>query len=338
MPMPTRTAMSSVLAGSTAMDAEVGSGRLRRVLDNKRMTVTSMVLGVVLAYGMVTTDAFATVDNGRAILGGIAVTGFGALGATIVMLGGNLFSMSTSVTAAGAAMVFLAALRYGVLVALIASLVAGAGGYAIQGFAIGAWGANPIVVTIGVGSLQVAIATRITDGSGVRVAPDVTSYKFLADTIHGVPAGVYLLAAVATSLHALLTRTTWGRNLYFLGQSRPAAYAAGLPAVFTTVIAFAIAGACTAFAGVVQAASTQSASINDLGTLTFDAVAATVVGGTAVSGGRGSIPRTILGVLVIATVSDLLLLRGFSAGARLLATGLLVITFVFATSTREQAR
>ncbi|WP_243061034.1 ABC transporter permease [Nocardioides sp. SR21] len=331
--------MSSVLERPPAAPpADAPPSRVQRVVANKRMLVVTTVLAVLLVYGMVTTDGFATVDNGRAILAAIAITGFGALGATLVMLGGNLFSMSASVTAAGAAMVFLAALQYGVVVALVAALLAGAGAYALQGFAIGAWGANPIVVTIGAGSLQAAVAIMITDGSSVRVAPEVTSYKFLADTVLGIPVGVYLLLVVAALLHLLLTRTVWGRNLYFLGKSPPAAYAAGLPVVLTTVIAFAIAGACTGFAGVVQAASTQSATINDLGTLTFDAVAAAVVGGNAIAGGRGSIPRTLLGVLVIATLGDLLLLRDYSAGVRLLATGLLVIVFVFATSSKEQAR
>ncbi|MFT4289428.1 ABC transporter permease [Nocardioides sp.] len=330
--------MSSVLERPARAPADAPPSRVRKVLANKRMLVVTTVLAVLLVYGMITTDGFATLDNGRAILAAVAITGFGALGATIVMLGGNLFSMSASVTAAGAAMVFLAALDYGVVVALVVALLAGAGAYALQGFAIGAWGANPIVVTIGAGSLQAAVATMITNGSSVRVAPEVTSYKFLADTVFGIPAGVYLLAASAVVLHALLTRTVWGRTLYFLGKSPPAAYAAGLPVVLTTVIAFAIAGACTGFAGVVQAASTQSATVNDLATLTFDAIAAAVVGGNAIAGGRGSIPRTLLGVLVIATLSDLLLLRDYSAGVRLLATGLLVIVFVFATSSKEQAR
>jgi ribose transport system permease protein len=312
--------------------------RIQRAVANKRMTITATVLGLFLIYGMVTTEGFATVDNGRAILAAIAITGFAALGATIVMLGGNLFSMSASVTAAGTAMVFLSALQYGVVIALVTAILVGAGAYALQGFAIAAWGGNPIVVTIGAGLLQTAVATMITNGSSVRVAPDVTSYKFLADTVFGIPSGVYLLVAVAGVLHLLLTRTTWGRNLYFLGQSAPAAHAAGLPVVMTTVIAFAIAGACTGFAGIVQAASTQSATINDLSTLTFDAVAAAVVGGNAIAGGRGSVARTLLGVLVIATLSDLLLLRDYSAGVRLLSTGLLVVVFVVATSSKEQAR
>ena len=330
--------MADLLERPVAVEDDAPTRRAPKLAMNPRMVVTATALGLLLVYGMLTTEGFTTIDNGRAILGAIAVTGFGALGATLVMLGGNLFSMSASVTAAGSAMVFLAALRYGVVVALVAALVSAAFAYAVQGFAISAWGANPIILTIGAGSLQAAVATMITQGSSVRVAPDVTSYKFLASTILGIPFGVYLLAAVALVLHLMLTRTAWGRNLDFIGQSGPAAYAAGLPVVLTSVVAFAIAGACTALAGVVQAASTQSATISDLTTLTFDAVAAAVVGGNAIAGGRGSVPRTILGVLVIATLSDLLLLRGYDAGVRLLATGVLVVVFVVATIRKEQAR
>ncbi len=309
-----------------------------RLLDNKRMAVTAGGLGVLLVLGMLTTDGFATVDNARAILAAIAVTGFAAIGATVIMLSGSLFSMSTGVTAAGSAMVFISALDSGVGVALIVAFAVGGLVFALQGFAIGAWGANPIITTIGFGSLQVAVATMITDGSSVRIPADFTAHRFLADTVLGVPVGVYLLVITAVCVHLLLTRTAWGRSVYFLGQSGPAAYAAGLPVVATTVIAFAIAGACTAFAGILQAASIGTASINGMSTLTFDAIAAAVVGGTAIAGGRGSIPRTVIGVLVIATTADLLLLRGYSAGIQLLATGLLVIAFVFATSRKEESR
>lgn len=331
--------MTSLLEGpAVGADAAPRAGLLGRAGANKRMTLTVTALVLLLGYGMATTDGFASVDNGRAILAAVGVTGFAALGATVIMLGGHLFSMSASVTAAGSAMIFLALLPHGVVVALSLALVAGAVGYGLQGFAIGAWGANPIVVTIGVGSLQVAVATMLTDGSSVRVDPEVTGYGFLTDTRLGIPSAVYLLVVVAVVLHLLLTRTNWGRNLYFLGQSPAAAYAGGLPVVLTTVMAFCIAGACTAFAGIIQAAATRSATINDLSTLAFDAVAAAVVGGNAIGGGRGSVPRTLLGVVVIAALSDLLLLRSYSSGVRLLATGLLVVAFVFATSTREQVR
>lgn len=330
--------MSSTLTRPQQTEANDTPKRFSRLFSNRRMTITATVLGLILVYGILTTEGFATWDNVRAILASIAVTGFAALGATVIMLGGSLFSMSTSVTAAGSAMVFLAALPHGAVFAIALAIIVGAAAYALQGFAISAWGANSIVITIGAGTLQMAIATMLTGGSSVRAQPDLTSYKFLADTLFGIPVAVYLLALVAIVLHLLLSRTPWGKNLYFQGQSAPAAYAAGVPVVLTTVIAFAIAGACTAIAGIVQAAGTQSATITDLGSLTFDAVAATVVGGTAIAGGRGSILRTIVGVLVIATVSDLLLLRGYSAGIRLLVTGVLVVVFVIATSSKEKAR
>ncbi len=235
-------------------------------------------------------------------------------------------------------MIFLAALDRGVVVALVIAVVAAAFVQAFQGFVIGAWEANPIIVTIGAGSLQIAAATMLTDGSSIQAPAGGTSDEFLADTFLGIPFGGYLLAVVAVLVHLLMTRTRWGQVLFLTGQSRRAAYAASLPVTATIVIGFAIAGACVAFAGLLQAAALGTASIGDQSTLTFDAVAAAVVGGTAIVGGRGSIPRTMVGVLVIATVSDLLLLRGYSAGVQLLTSGLLVMTFVLATGRAEEAR
>jgi ribose/xylose/arabinose/galactoside ABC-type transport system permease subunit len=145
---------------------------------------------------------------------------------------------------------------------------------------------------------------------------------------------VYVLIAVTVVAEWFLRRTTPGRQMYLVGENRAAARAAGLPVGRVTVIAWASFGACIALTGVFLASFNTSATVSLGGTLTLDAVAAVLVGGTAIAGGRGSAVRTLTGAVFISVVSDLLLLRGFSTGVQILVKGILVLAVVISLHVR----
>lgn len=296
------------------------------------------VAAALLAIASVTTDGFATWANARAIVASVAVIGPVAIAATLIMLSGSLFSLSLGITAAISGMLFLSLLDHGLLTAIVVALALGALIFAVQGWAIGTWGVNPVIITIGAGSLQAAVATKLSGGNNVLPPAGFTGLDFLSRNVLGLPMGVYLFAVVAAVVHGLLSRTTPGRGIYLVGQNRQAAYAAGIPVTAILTTAFAIAGVCVALAGLVQAASITSANLASQGTLTFDATAAVVVGGNAVAGGRGSVPRTLAGVMIIATVTDFFLLRGYSTGMQLTLKGLLVVAFVFLSAKSRAVR
>jgi ribose/xylose/arabinose/galactoside ABC-type transport system permease subunit len=115
-----------------------------------------------------------------------------------------------------------------------------------------------------------------------------------------------------------MRRTRFGRQTYLLGENRVAARAAALPITLLTVGAFGIASLYTAGSGILIGATSANASLLLVGSYTYDAIAAALVGGNAVTGGRGSIARTAAGAIFIATISDMLLLRGYSTGAQIL--------------------
>ncbi|WP_412515247.1 ABC transporter permease [Actinomadura madurae] len=313
--------------GAAPADAVPRSGSAGK--PSARGLIAVLAVAGLLAIASVTTDGFATWANAKAIVASVAVIGPVAVAATLIMLSGSLFSLSLGVTAAISGMLFLSLLEHGVLTGIVVTLVVGALVLAVQGWAIGAWGANPVIITIGAGSVQAAVAVKLSNGNNVLAPAGFAGLDFLSRNILGLPMGVYLFAVVAAIVHALLSRTSLGRGIYLVGQNRQAAHVAGLPVTTIFAATFAIAGVCVALAGLVQAASITSANLAGQGTLTFDATAAAVVGGNAVAGGRGSVPRTLAGVMIIAIVSDLLLIRGYSTGMQLALKGLLVVTFVF---------
>jgi ribose/xylose/arabinose/galactoside ABC-type transport system permease subunit len=122
--------------------------------------------------------------------------------------------------------------------------------------------------------------------------------------------------------------------MYLIGENRDAASAAGLPVGRVTVVAWAFFGACIALTGIFLAAFNTSATVALGGTLTLDAIAAVLVGGTAIQGGKGSAARTLVGAVLISVISDVLLLRGFSTGLQILVKGLLVLIVVVAVHLR----
>jgi simple sugar transport system permease protein/ribose transport system permease protein len=291
---------------------------------------------VVLVVLALTTDRFLTVENIKAILSSASIVGIMALGLTFVTLIGSLVSLAIGATAVMGAMIFLVELKLGLVPALAISMAAGAAVTALQGLIIGAWGANPVILTIGAGFLLTGITAKAS--GGVIVQPTGGGWSTLNSTPLGVPLGVYVMVALALLFQFVLRRTVLGRRVILIGENRQAARAAGMRIPRITAIAFAIAGASFALGGAFLGAFNKGASAQLEGTTTFDVIAAVLVGGTLISGGRGSALRTLAGAVIIATISDLLLLRGFDTGAQVLLKGVLVVLVVvatFVTSGRE---
>ncbi|CAN5351479.1 ABC transporter permease [soil metagenome] len=297
--------------------------------------IWKIAAGVLIAAAVVlcvTTPQFLTVNNAKAILASTSVVGMAALGLTFVTLVGSLVSLATAQTMAVVAMVFLATQSWGLVPAIIASALAGAAIAGLQGLAVGYWSINPVVLTIVTAFALTGLATLVSGGTTVYASG--TGYTVLNSTPFGIPASVLVFAALAVIAHLVLRYTTAGRQVSLVGENRDAARAAGLPVGRIIVFAWVAFGLLSAAGSMFLAAFNTSATIGVAGTLTFDTIAAVLVGGTSIAGGRGSVVRTVIGVLVLSIISDILLLRGFPTGAQILVKGLLILVFVVAVQVR----
>jgi simple sugar transport system permease protein/ribose transport system permease protein len=258
---------------------------------------------------------------------------------TPITIGGNLFSLSLGITAAVCAMAFTYFLRIGFGEAIILALVIGGVACALQGWLVGALGANPIIVTIAAGLLQSAVATWLSGGTSV-LAPAGSSFHLLTSSPLGLGFPIYAFIVATVAVGLILRRTRFGSELYLVGDSKPAARAAALNITRITVVAFSISGVCAAAAGVLLAATYNTATLNLQGTYSYDAIAAVLVGGNAVAGGRGSAVQSLLGAVVIAAVTSIALLRGYSTGVQILIRGviLLGVVVVVQVATAMRAR
>lgn len=325
------TASATAIDTGAAPEASRPRSRPERAVD---VVVALAVLAVVVVA--VSTHRFLTVANAKAILTSSSLVGIAALGLTLIMIGGGAVSLAISQTVSAVAMTFLATQSLGLVPALLIALIGGGIVTGLQGAVVGYAAANPVVLTIAASFAITGVATGVSGGTSV--SPSGTGYDRLNSTPGGVPLSVYVLIALCIVVEVVLRRTAFGRMLYLVGENRSAARAAGLRVGRTTTVAWLGAGMLFAVTAVFTAAFNNAANVNLGGTITFDAIAAVLAGGTPIAGGHGSALRTLAGAALIAAVSDILLLRGYSTGIQVMVKGLIVALVVVLLHVRARGR
>lgn len=312
-----------------------GANALLRSLRQRLPLITAVVIAALVAAAAATTPGFLSAQNFRAILGTTTFVGLIAVGMTVIMISGSFVSMCLGTMATVTAIFFIYALKFGVTEAIVATLALGALLGLVQGFLIGAWDANPIVVTIAASALLEGASVAFTGGRAL--SPPDDDYRFLNATPYGIPAGTIVLLLLVVVVEFLMRRTRLGREVYMVGESRAAARAASLSLSQVGCWVFMLAGLSAALAGIFLASFNHGASLLlNRGTLNYDAIAAVLIGGTAITGGRGAVWRTLLGVILIAAITNLVLLRGYTLGAQIFFKGILMAVFVLAIHLRSR--
>jgi D-xylose transport system permease protein len=147
--------------------------------------------------------------------------------------------------------------------------------------------------------------------------------------IRGMPWVLLLVLAVVTAWSILLGRTRFGRHVYAIGGNAEAARRAGVKLARVRTSCFVLASFTAGIAGIIYASRLRSVSTNlDGGTLVLYAVAAAVIGGTSLFGGRGKAIHAVLGGIVIASIDNGMGLQGFSAASKNIVTAIVLIAAV----------
>jgi ribose/xylose/arabinose/galactoside ABC-type transport system permease subunit len=285
----------------------------------------------------VLTPGFLSVPSLTALLTTASFVGCIAIAMTFITISGNIMSFALGATAAASAVIFVGVLNaYGPLPAFVAALLAGAIITALQGVLVGGLRANPIIVSIAANVLIYGIAKWLTQNATTHVLPDA-GQALVKGKIAGVPVEFLVFIAAALIAQAILSWTVFGRHVFFLGSGLRAAEAAGLPVLRTVTAAYAWAGVFAAVGGVLLAIRFNQANMEFALRYDYDAIAAVLVGGTAIQGGQGSILRTCVGVIAIGVIQVVLLLHGFRDEWRILITGLVVLLVVVLFSSRRNS-
>lgn len=291
---------------------------------------TAIVVGVAIALilvAMFVTPNFLTIDNIRAILRNAAIVGIVAVAMTPVTLSGNFVSLGISQSAMLAMMSFVALLATGwgqvpaILVVVLGLIAVGI----LQGVII-AVGLNPVITTLAAGAIIFGVVSELSGGGIVTVGGNGVSWG--SATIAGVPIEVLIFLIFTAVVTLVMQRTVTGRETILIGANRRTAEISGISFTRVTIVAFAIFSVGVAIAGVLNGAAFGQATAVFFPDLTIDVVAAVLVGGTAIQGGRGSPLRSAGGAILIAVISNMMVLNDFSTGGRLAVLGGVVAVIV----------
>jgi ribose transport system permease protein len=288
-----------------------------------------LVLLLVIAYFSYESARFATLPNLRTILIAAAPFALVALGQTLVILTGGIDLSVGSVIAVsamtGASIVvghpdrLWLAVGGGIGVGLLAGL--------INGLIISRLNVAPFVATLGMLTAASGLAYVIGGGAPINGLP--AEYGKIANTtILGLQAPVVVMIAGFVILGAVMKRTAFGLRIYAVGGNRTAAEVAGVNTRRTLTSVYVLSGALAGLSGVILSSRVISGPPNLGAGYELDAIAAVVIGGASLMGGRGTIWGTLLGLLLIQTLNNGLDILVVPAYWQAVISGVLIVTAV----------
>jgi ribose transport system permease protein len=251
-----------------------------------------------------------------------------ALGEALVIISRGLdLSVGSTLGLSAVAAAFVAAATGSQELALLAGLATGAAVGVVNGVLFTRLNINPFIATLG--TLSVARGTALLITSGIPIPFNGGVAEFLgAARIYTVPVSLILMILLAIAFHVFASRTRVGRNIYAIGDSPVAARLAGIDVEGTRLLVYVLCGLLAGLGGIILAGNLASAN-PDLGRgYELDVIAAVILGGTALAGGRGSILGVVLGALLMALLSNAFVLLGLSAHWQVVSKGLVIIVAV----------
>ncbi|WP_176084792.1 ABC transporter permease [Martelella sp. HB161492] len=301
-------------------------GRSMTAFSPARMhaTVIQLILLAMIILAALTVPNFASASNISAILYTGAPVGVVAIGLALITLSGNLFVLSLSATAALASIIFAMLSSGSLPAAILATLLAGAVVGLILGVVVVSFRSNPIITSIAAASLISAIAQYLSSGRTVLIDAD-TGWLGNGALVSGLPYQALIFVVLALILEFIIERSRTGRELRLTGMNKAAAALAGIRTSRAAMLAYLIAGTAAAAAGVMIAAQAGAGNLRVGQDLDFSAIAAVLIGGVGIKGGRGRVLDAAVGAIFVAVLSNILLVNGFSYEVQLMVKGLAVI-------------
>lgn len=289
--------------------------------------VRVMVLAV-LAYVFfaVTERGFATLGNLFTIMEGLVFLGLPALAFGFTMIAGelDLAVPATGTVAAVLAVKYADSIWEGLLLGVAAGLLIGV----LQGLLVWSVGLHSVVITLGTSAALIGVATLLSDTSTIAISDLDLSFQ-IQQRILSIFSPASLIAVALFLLAGLfLNRTRWGIEIRSIGGGRNEAVAAGVPLWRPTVLVFVISGALSAVFGVLVSIGVGSINPLSFRSLLLQAVAAALIGGVSLYGGRGTALGIAIGTFTLRFVRSGMNLGGSPSYAIEMAIGLLLLFVV----------
>ena len=285
-------------------------------------------LAVLLAAFSLSSDKFLSGPNFESIVVSVAVLGTIALAVNQVILCGEIdistgSMMGLCAVAAGA----VATSTGGLLLPLLAGVAVGALAGAVNGLLVTAGRIPSIIVTLGMLYALRGVILLVTGGTWITGIPSETRVLGTG-SILGIEYPVFVLLILFLVMEVVSRHSTWGRNVFAVGGNRRAARFAGLPIDRTRFLAFVVVGVFVGVASIIYLGRAGSVQTNTGTGLELQVVAAVVIGGTSISGGRGSALAALTGAVLIGVILNGLILLGVPGTWQQAVLGTLILLAV----------
>jgi len=335
--MSDQSAPETVTAPPGAPDGGGSTGKsgLQRVLSGSVGRNLGLVLAliVIVIVGAVTaSDTFLTVNTLLTILRQASIIGVISIGMTLVIISGGIDLSVGSVMGLASVVATIAVIQdladdlhwvVMVVVALAVGLAAGL----INGIVIAYGKVVAFMATLAMLVAARGLAEILANKRTLQVR-DRGFIQFMNLDILGVDMLIWIFAIVAALGWILLNRTTFGRRTVAIGGNREAARLAGINVKRHIMWLYAISGLCAGIAGVMILGRTTAGTSTHGQLYELDAIAAVVVGGTLLIGGRGTITGTVFGVLIFATLSNVFVQNNLTSSVQAVAKGIIIVVAV----------
>ncbi|MFB4286673.1 ABC transporter permease [Nonomuraea sp. ATR24] len=289
-----------------------------------------VALGLLVVVGLVTRpENFATASNLVSILSLAATIGVITVGATFVIIGGGIdLSVGAIMALASVWATTVATQEFGPVVMAVCAILVGTGTGLVNGLLIAYGRLVPFIATLAMLVAARGLAQRMSDRKTQLIDGEGAIAALSTTRILGIPLLVYIFALVVVLGWILLNRTTFGRRTYAVGGNPEAARLAGIDVRRHTMLLYALSGLCCGIAAILIMARTTTGSSTHGDLYELDAIAAVIIGGTLLTGGRGTIIGSILGLLIFTLITNLFILNGLNTSDQLIAKGLIIVVAV----------
>jgi ribose/xylose/arabinose/galactoside ABC-type transport system permease subunit len=294
-----------------------------------------VVLGAVL---WALTPHFLTVSNLLNVAQQTSINAIVAVGMTFVIISGGIdLSVGSIVALSGVALGALLQDGQPLPVAVSAALATGVACGIVNGALVSVGGLPPFIATLGMMSVARGAALVFTEGRPVSGFDE--GFRSLATGSVGfIPAPVVVMIVVYAAAHLVLTRTTFGRYVYAIGGNEEATRLSGVAVRFHKAAIYGVAGLMSAVAAIVLTARLNSAQPIAGMMYELDAIAATVIGGTSLMGGEGTLAGTLVGALIMGVLRNGLNLLGVSSFLQQIVIGAVIVGAVLVDTILKRHR
>lgn len=289
----------------------------------RKAVLIALLLGIILS---ISSPIFLSATNLLNVLRQVCTSAILALGFTLVLGSGHMdLSIGSTLGLTGLVMAkLMAEANCPIIVAIFAGILVGATCGALNAFLITAFDLPPFIVTFATQSLYRGIIYIWTNMLPVSGLPD--RFIFLGQGYLGqIPAPVFLMIFMVIVIWILANKTLFGRYVVARGGNPEAAKSCGISLKMICYAVYMLAGICAAIAAVVMTARSASAQVSAGLNMEMDAIAAVVIGGTALSGGIVNVIGTLFGCLIVGMVNNGLTLLGVNINFLIIAKGLMIL-------------